>query len=657
MTLTNRKSRALLACMCLSQSGVESRERMAGLLWGDAEGDKAKASLRQAIYEVRSRLEAAGFDGFSGDNLSLHIDLSRVATDLNDVTTAVAESRVHPLLLENERLIEGLLQGLDDIDPGFESWIVARREVIGRNIIRALENIVQTGPLRGAQVKDAARALLNLDPTHEKAVRALMRILTDEGDNAGALKVYKRLWDLLDEDFDIEPSEETQRLVAEIKLAEPMVIAHAGVPVTTKIDVVRPFDATQAPTKPAQSQPPEASPRIVLAIAKFEMASSSSEHGYILQAFRREMISQLVRFREWMVRDLAFGAGSEVPNSSEYLLEATALEQNGAARIVVTLMDAQTGDYLWSERLPVELDAWYETLHEIVRRLASQLNVYISAGRLSAIVRQPSANLRAYDMWLKAQTRLFNWSPEEGHAAEDLLKRIISEVPDFAPAYSSLASFSGNVHFYHPGFMRTLERHRYAREYAIQAVRLDPIDSRGHLSLGWAEAFLGQFEEANAHHALALELNDSDPWILTSLAISDAFCRDAGDAARLCSLAFDASPSPSPSQWGYRAQVGYVCQDYADAATSASLSTAVHYIGWKAAALARSGETEQARQALSQFYASARARWYGTSQATPEAIVQWFLHLHPLNRRRTWQDLREGLELAGAPRVEVPFFD
>jgi hypothetical protein len=41
------------------------------------------------------------------------------------------------------------------------------------------------------------------------------------GDTSGALGIYKALWDLLAKEYDIEPSKETQELIAAVKLAPP----------------------------------------------------------------------------------------------------------------------------------------------------------------------------------------------------------------------------------------------------------------------------------------------------------------------------------------------------------------------------------------------------------------------------------------------------
>src|SRR5204863_93244 len=54
------------------------------------------------------------------------------------------------------------------------------------------------------------------------AARLMMRLRAEAGDIGGALSVYKRLWDLLGEEYDVEPSKKTQELVAALKLAQPL---------------------------------------------------------------------------------------------------------------------------------------------------------------------------------------------------------------------------------------------------------------------------------------------------------------------------------------------------------------------------------------------------------------------------------------------------
>ena len=59
LTPKARKTRALLALVALSKAPIP-RDRLADLLWGDRGEDQSKASLRQALYELRS-LAGAGY--------------------------------------------------------------------------------------------------------------------------------------------------------------------------------------------------------------------------------------------------------------------------------------------------------------------------------------------------------------------------------------------------------------------------------------------------------------------------------------------------------------------------------------------------------------------------------------------------------------------
>lgn len=53
LTPPGRKLRALVACLALSPPMGWSREQLSALLWGDRDERQARASLRQALAELR----------------------------------------------------------------------------------------------------------------------------------------------------------------------------------------------------------------------------------------------------------------------------------------------------------------------------------------------------------------------------------------------------------------------------------------------------------------------------------------------------------------------------------------------------------------------------------------------------------------------------
>lgn len=110
------------------------------------EEEKARASLRQVVHELREVLEEAGCHALQADRLTVAIDIGSVALDVHAVLGQAELRSVHPLLLDVPRLTETLLQGLDDIDPAFRVWLLANRQALHDRLLRALDG---AAPRRG----------------------------------------------------------------------------------------------------------------------------------------------------------------------------------------------------------------------------------------------------------------------------------------------------------------------------------------------------------------------------------------------------------------------------------------------------------------------------------------------------------------------------
>ena len=305
----SRKSRALLGYLALTETGEETRERLVGLLWSEVAEGNARASLRQALHEIRDALTQAGFDGLTADKQALRLDRARFEVDLWDIFDCAAAGQPHPLLLQSDRPMERLLDELDAVDPAFRVWLLAKRQSLGDRLMRLIETAMRDGARPAADREGLARALRNLDPTHEEAARLLIRVRAEAGDIGGALGVYKALWDLLDLEYDVEPSRETQELIAAIKLGRPLTepAVRPGPPAGAKpaaTAIVRP-EARRL--EPAQAR---GWPKLMVSVAGFDGAATTPEHRYLVDGFRRELIACLIRFREWVVRDAALSAAA-----------------------------------------------------------------------------------------------------------------------------------------------------------------------------------------------------------------------------------------------------------------------------------------------------------------------------------------------------------
>jgi DNA-binding SARP family transcriptional activator len=646
--LRTQKAGAVLSYLALTETKHESRERLVGLLWSRSDEEKARASLRQVVRELRTAFEDAGYGGFSAGRLSIGFDAEKVEVDVEGVIRAAESGSVDPLLLNTSRLAERILEGMDDLDPSFRVWVLAKRQTIHDRLMRSLGAGLMS---QDAAAKDEiATAIVNLDPTHEEACCYLMRMHAERGDVVGALRIYKALWDLLDRDYGMEPSPATEELVAKIKLgAFEQPLAKTDV----KVDALGAADSQALQVIQVAPAEAKALAKIRLVLRPFQMHGVDADHAHLVQGFSLHLAACLVRFREWSVIDRPAAAiALPLPDSApQYCIETTAYQAGTEINMVMVLRDQATGIYVWSESLRLGRDNWFETQQRVIRRIATSLNVQLSAERLMRLAGEPDVSLDVHDRWLRGQSLMLRFDRESWQRAVTIFRDAIRKNPAFSPCYSSLVQMNNIEHFVHPGFFRDLRKARATLELAKTAVQLDPVDSRAHLCCGWSYVLALREDEAAPHMALACELNDNDPWTLLSCAHYLAFCGSIEQARLLADQSLALSPAPSHLEWGYHGIIRVLCGDYAGALAACDRANGVVQIlpAWRMAALFYLGQPAKAREEAQRFLNGIRSFWAGSSAPTDEAIVRWVLQAHPISVSARWEALRDGLRGAGLP--------
>ena len=648
--IKSRKSRAVLAYIALNDARIETRERLVGLFWSDSDEQHARASLRQTLRELRQSFLRIGYRGLHAEKLTIELERDSLDLDLWAVMREADAQRAHPLLLQAPRLADRLLEDIGDVDPEFHSWVLAKRRTIHDRLVRALEDALRSDAVDRNARKQLAEALVSLDPTHEEACRNLMRARAEEGDISAALRAYNTLWNLLGDEYDMEPSVKTQQLVAEIKRGEievqsaPIAVVPSE-PRSALAQVVPPQSASAAPS-------PKPASRIALLLNSFDMNGVGPEKIHLVHGFRHHLIACLVRFREWSVVDQVgtpSGAADTSAVPSQYGIDATSYQVEDVANLILTLRDNSTNRYVWSETFELKLENWFEAQQRIVRRIAISLNVQLSTERLMRLAAEPDVSLEIYDRWLRAQVGILNFSPEGWSSAVKLLTDMITEAPGFSSAHSSLVQLHNTVHFVHPGIFRDPGKVKETLELARTAVQLDPVDSRAQLCLGWSYAFAKQYEQAEVHMELARELNENDSWTVISAGLFDAFCGRFDKARKLARDALNVSLAPTPLQWAYQAMIQFMCEDYEGVLESTGRADgAIKTVpAWRAAALAQLGRDDDAASEASRFLDSIRQSWFGSVPPTDDAISRWFLYCHPISSSEHWERLRDGVRRAG----------
>ena len=247
--IPSRKGCALISYLALADSHEALRESLLGLLWSNSSEEKARASLRQDIHRLQDALRDGGFSGFHSDQLKLRLSPTSISVDLIEVLRLAREGHAHPKLFVRQRAMEGVLRDLEDTDPAFAEWLTVKRRSLHEELLHDLTASLRRLP-PGSNQLELSRAILNIEPTHEEAVRNVIRAQAGVGDTGGALRAYKNLWDNLEREFDVEPAKETQELIAAIKLGKPVAAAALETPRTVVVAhaAQAPFRGSMRPT-------------------------------------------------------------------------------------------------------------------------------------------------------------------------------------------------------------------------------------------------------------------------------------------------------------------------------------------------------------------------------------------------------------------------
>src|SRR5689334_422037 len=121
-----RKTRGLLACLCLAQGERVSRSRLVGLLWDRSPDAQARMSLRQALSELNSVVNRHVPGLVEIDRDSIRFDARKCWVDALAILDASADATADPTSLV-QPYSDRLLEDLDGITPAFDQWLVAER--------------------------------------------------------------------------------------------------------------------------------------------------------------------------------------------------------------------------------------------------------------------------------------------------------------------------------------------------------------------------------------------------------------------------------------------------------------------------------------------------------------------------------------------------
>ena len=215
VSFDTRKATAVLALLAMHDHEL-SRERLAVLLWPEADAARARASLRRTL----SVTAAAAGPGLRVTRAAVALDPGRVQVDVTDFEAAAAGPGAGSLDRAARLYRDDFLAGFALRDcPEFDDWQAATADRLRQRLAAVLERLVAACTAAGDLDRAVAHAQRwqALDPLHEPAYQELIRLLAWTGQRSAALRQYRALVRALDTELAVRPLPETTQLYDDVR--------------------------------------------------------------------------------------------------------------------------------------------------------------------------------------------------------------------------------------------------------------------------------------------------------------------------------------------------------------------------------------------------------------------------------------------------------
>ena len=418
----------------------------------------------------------------------------------------------------------------------------------------------------------------------------------------------------------------------------------------------------------------EIEPRSI-AVLPFANLSADDDSDYFSDGVTDSIITSLSRIRDIRVvsrtsvmryKDSQQSVGSIAAELRvATVLEGSVNKAKGRVRISAQLIDAAEDRHLWVESYDHPLEDIFDIQPEVSRQIAHALAAELSAEEKAGLERRPTANVEAYDLYLKGR---YLWGRRTVDGLEKSIRyfaRALEHDPELALAEAGRADSYVTLGMY--GMRAPDEVMPLARDSAMRALSLDPRMAEARTALATVKALydwdwkgaerefrhaietqpnypvahqwlasnlltpLGRFEEARAANQRAGELDPLSQAIATTFGVISLYSAEYESAVRRLSEVLDVHDRFGMAAF-FRGQAEMELGRVDDAVNSLRLASQLtdsssEVLATLAHAYAAGGKTAEARDIL----ASLEAR-FEEGYGSPVLKAQIYLGLGEQDR-------------------------
>jgi tetratricopeptide (TPR) repeat protein len=237
------------------------------------------------------------------------------------------------------------------------------------------------------------------------------------------------------------------------------------------------------------------------------------------------------------------------------VLEGSVRKEDSQLRITVQLVNVSDSYHIWSETFDKELTKVFAIQDEIALTVADKLKLTLLSDEKARLVKRPTENLEAYNLYLLGRYFYYKTTEEDIHKAIGYIEQAIAKDPGYSLAYALLAECYTVC--YSVGYLVPREAYPKAMEAIKKALELDEELGEAHAYLGYLKAlfdwdFAGA--ERDFKHAIKLNPRNVDVYIHYSIYLAFMGRFDEAIAGFKRAVELD---SASPGTYVYLGGFGY----------------------------------------------------------------------------------------------------
>jgi len=552
--LAQPKRVALLAYLAIARPrGFHRRDTLLALLWPEQDEQHARGALNQALRHLRTALGKEAVPS-RGDG-EIGIDPRALSCDAAEFEAAIeADDPARALGLYRGDLLEGF-----HVSGGgqFERWLEEERVWLRRRAARAAGGLAHREEARGDPVAAGhwARRAFALSPDDEGEARKLIELLGRLGDRAGAVQAYEEFARRLRIEYEVDPSPETLATIKAVRTRQGTTMPSPAAAVGHSLRAPAPppepapvFADSESPPLPKSARrrgvvsgivgllilgaiplvgivvrgpdaPDLPAQQTAIAVLPFANMGPDGANEYFSDGMTEEIITALAKVEGLRVaaRTSAFAFKGKRESVSEIgrqlrvgtVLEGSVRRAGDRLRVTAQLINVENGYHLWAETYDRDLRDVFAVQDEIAQAIVGALRVKLS-GEVTAMVVRPTADLTAYELYLRGRHAVNQRSSGGLVQAVAYFDQAIARDPRFAEAYAGLA----DAYVLLPGYSvaKSSEAWPKGRAAAERALALDSTLAEAHTTLAYGKfLFDGDWRAAEQGFQRAIALNPDYP--------------------------------------------------------------------------------------------------------------------------------------------------